>query len=616
MALLIDKVNYNSDKNVLETMPGSVTQEESARRLFQLLGYYPKWYRSAAVKVALQWNSQSNSIDINQYKTVHLDDYMSICDEDINYVYTITDRNVEIPTNGSVVTVTALEGKLQDLRVNGNELITIDMLDDEMRIYIPDFNVAENGIFVFNNSDGARGNLGNEWRKVDNVSIQELNSRVFSFNVDQVQKECYIQFPDDAFRLFGNGLRIKYITSVGSQGSVATGVLNKIFQNGTVVYKDETQTVDTEVTLNSENFAVSNIALTGAGYDPETINEMYRNYKKIVGTFDTLVTLRDYTNAFYNLGRCSNDFVCDRTNDIQNSYKILTLSEQGYNTYKYKHDEDHSPFDLKVYALQFSPMCEDALSDNIDVSMLDYEYQTTFWMFDDYKTNEVSRSTEYQKLIDDVYTQKCIQHDFKSLDENKIALIKNKYTIDCKIIPTTTLSSIQMQEVKNNIKRAIYKNFSARKVDFGEDIVYSDLFKTIQNADPRIKYVVLNAPEYHTYVMYYSKDEDIKEDKTYKLEIHYVYDDYHSVTIDLNADSNPFEQIDVKQFLDYGDEYSYDVNDMALYVKKGEVKTFTVADITCQQGEYYKPEKLNKIEGTMPQHDLTYIVTYKLKEGD
>lgn len=625
MALLIDKINYTSDKNVLETMPGSVTQEEPARRLFQLLGYYPKWYRSAKVNVALQWLGD-DTVDKSAIQRLTLDDFISITDEDTQYVYTITTQGVSIPTNGQIQTVEAIEGKINDLSINGNNLITIDMLDSDLRVYIQDYNVAENGIFIFN--DIGNGTLGAKWNKVDNVSIQDLNQRIFSFNIDQITKQCYIQFPDDIISLIDGGLRIKYITSVGSQGSINTGILNKTYSTYNAHYLDDSAQ-DISINLNTDNLYITNTALISAGYDPETINEMYRNYKKIVGTFDTLVTLRDYSNAFYNSQLCSNDFVCDRTNDIQKSYKILTENEDGNNQYTYvqysaaddQTDEDISPFDLKVYALQFNDLCNEDVSVNtLSASNLDLAYAQTFWLFDDYKVDEVGRATDYQKLLDYVYTQKCIQHDFQSLQENKIALVKNEYSIDCKIIPTSTLSAVQIDEVKLNIKKAIYKNFNSRKVDFGEEVSYSDLLNTIQDSDARIKYAILNSPEYHTYVMYYSKDEEVKQSNTYKLEIHFLHHDGHSITMDTNDDTFSTELIDIKRFFDYGSEFHFDIDHYLTGV--GDNLTHEIESIQAytsdvngsvnvdQFGKSFIADDLSYIHGTMPQTDLTYMVTY------
>ena len=74
---------------------------------------------------------------------------------------------------------------------------------------------------------------------------------------------------------------------------------------------------------NSENVSISNDAST-SGQDIETLNSAYKNYKKLIGTYDTLVSRRDYENAIYNLNYSldspviSNDIVADRTTDLTN----------------------------------------------------------------------------------------------------------------------------------------------------------------------------------------------------------------------------------------------------------------------------------------------------------
>lgn len=514
MALLIDKLNYNSDKNILETFPLSATQEPIARELFKLLGYFPKWYMSATNKISLQWDNEKEEIDADVVKAIQLQDFISVSDPDNEYVYTIITPGVLVETDGTPTVVDAIEGKINDLIINGYDTITIDLLDKDNRIYIPNYNVAENGIYIYNNTFS--GGVGQYWSRVDNLATQALEQYVYEFGVDQANNQCYIQFPDDIASLIGIGLKVKYITSMGSQGTVNVGVLNQLFNSYTGEYTDVSGN-KLSILLTNDNLKVANIALKTVGNDPESIDEMYRGYKKIVGTFDTLVTLRDYCNAFYRIGnktegniaKCSNDFVCDRTNDIQNSYKILTESEDGLNIYDYKYNEELTePFDLKLYALQFNDIVNDeSINNNWTSTELDIAYQDTFWMMEDYKVQDITRTTEYQKLISQVYDYKLAQHDFKSLDENKIALVKNKYDIDCKIVPTSVLTDIQIDEIKMNIKRALYRKYNARRVDFGDAADYAEIQRTILESDPRIKYVIMGEMKYHTYVMYYAKDE-------------------------------------------------------------------------------------------------------------
>ena len=68
--------------------------------------------------------------------------------------------------------------------------------------------------------------------------------------------------------------------------------------------------------LDVEQYLVTNLTAAKDGKDPETIDEAYWNFQKTIGTFDTLVTLRDYLNFIVNeeFEQSSNGFITDRTN--------------------------------------------------------------------------------------------------------------------------------------------------------------------------------------------------------------------------------------------------------------------------------------------------------------
>ena len=56
-AIIADKNNYNIDKNILEACPLSVTQYGNARKIYDILGYKMKWYRSATTTLSMVDNS-------------------------------------------------------------------------------------------------------------------------------------------------------------------------------------------------------------------------------------------------------------------------------------------------------------------------------------------------------------------------------------------------------------------------------------------------------------------------------------------------------------------------------------------------------------------------------
>ena len=524
LALAIDKINYNSDKNALENYPTTVSQDSTAREIFTLLGYFPKWYRSSEVNVVFKYTGEDKNVtSVN--KTITLPLWTQIKDSDGDYCYTLINKPT-INMNGEVSSAyTAIEGYVKELSVNGNSVVNISNLDENNRIYIPDYTVAQNGIFISNVDNDSQPTTA-WWTEVENLSTQQLSQNIYSFGVDPINDQCYIEFPEDIAALIDKGLSIHYIISSGSQGSVPVGLLDTQYATnitGTVTGDATTPTI----TLNSDNLEISNTSTIVDGHDPETIDECYRNYKKIVGTFDTLVTLRDYTNAVYNTGLVSNGFVTDRTNDIQDVYKIVTQETDltNYTTIIRKKTDQKldslSAFDLKIYALNYKSRYNSKS-----------DYDSTFTLFQDRDPNALgSNLWGITQLLN---SNKCLSHDFMGIESDRMCLVKNKYSISCKIVPTSTLSQMQQISVKQNILQVLFNKLNAHEVDFGDSITYDYLYKILSSADDRIKNIILDTPTLDTYVVYF----DSTDNKWKEICISDEHSDY--ITGYLNADDNLF----------------------------------------------------------------------------
>ena len=133
-AIIADKCNYNSDKNVLECFPLSVTQDQNARQLFAQLGYYMHWYRSASTDVTLKWSQDTVDYSFN------IPAFTMVSDTDKSVVYSLigptlgtsnTLFNVgdqTLPCDGTAVTFKAIQGIAVDYSINGEKLITANYL--------------------------------------------------------------------------------------------------------------------------------------------------------------------------------------------------------------------------------------------------------------------------------------------------------------------------------------------------------------------------------------------------------------------------------------------------------------------------------------------------------
>jgi hypothetical protein len=49
-----------------------------------------------------------------------------------------------------------MEGQHVQCETINNNIVTIDMLDDNNRFYLPEHQIAENGIFIYRINDGIR----------------------------------------------------------------------------------------------------------------------------------------------------------------------------------------------------------------------------------------------------------------------------------------------------------------------------------------------------------------------------------------------------------------------------------------------------------------------------
>ena len=147
-------------------------------------------------------------------------------------------------------------------------------------------------------------------------------------------------------------------------------------------------------------------------------------------------------------------------------------------------------FNMVLYALKPVSSVTDATS-----------FNTTF---------QTSKPT-MEEALEEINSFKSVQHDF--LDNlynnlNNTFLFKNFVSLYGKILTYQKVTELEAEEIQKNINRALYENYNARKVNFGVELNYDDIVKTIEKSDDRIKNVILDYPEYELYEM--------KSDNSYK----------------------------------------------------------------------------------------------------
>ena len=480
-AVIADKNNYNIDKNILEYYPETAAQPVNIRNIYHQLGYNMPWYISSKGTVAMQWQGELS----NTGTTVTIPKFTQICNSDKTIIYTITE-DTYLPMSKEVIDVPIMGGQAVVFSVAGNTVITTASLDNRNRLYFSDTTVAENGIFINSYRNGVLQNDYTSWHKVDNILLESVGTPCYEFGIDANYGLPYIEFPDDIDELIPEGMRIVYLVSNGIKDNINAWALDTIFNDNLTI--TDSNGVVYDFTSNYVTFYNSE-AIVG-NYDPETLEESKENYKRTLGTFDTLVTLRDYINELYNSGLVANGVVTDRKTDLQDSYHVAINNGIEQKVVAYSNDMD--AFDLKLYLLQYVGTPNNFGLFNLGFTMV----------------SSIEPSSVVTSYLEN---KKCISHDFSNLQTNKICILKNKYQIGCKIVPVSTLNDDQKASLIDSIKTTIFSNLNSHELSFGEQVSFQSLFELLSTANPLIRTISLDNINFYTFASYFDSNEDYKE---------------------------------------------------------------------------------------------------------
>ena len=491
LAIFADKNNYNVDKNILERFPATLTQLRSAYNVYDDLGYTPDWYISATTPITINFDNRTdNGIIFGSEKfpatllpvTLPLR-FKMVCDDKSNIVYTLLQDFIVEATNATTRQIFAMEGKINDLTINGKTQLTSLNLDSQNRLYFTQTNIAQNGILISNYSDFSdiaydekQNLLISQWQRVDNINQWPSGSYVYKLGINSVTGSVYIQFPEDIGRLIGDGIYVKYLLSSGEQGNMGKGTISKFLNT----FSDLGN-----YSISNDNFTLFNSQVVQNGRNPLDIEDMRKQFNKVIGVFNTLVTLRDYENYLYeyqnNLGEyiVSNVRVSDRFHDLTGSITYKHLNSLGEIEDVTETVEDDNSTTMTPYNLKFYPLYP-------------YDYSGDKEAF-----NQCFNTSDRSSLLDNcenaVEEAKCISHDIIGISGTPIFI---PYDIEGQIFLQNQVSSIEAADILRKVNTQLYARLNPRELEWGKMLNYGDVVETIKSADSRIQYVALNAIHY------------------------------------------------------------------------------------------------------------------------
>ena len=500
---IADKLNYNIDKNILEAFMPSVTQQESMRKLCDLVGYNIKYYQSAETEIRVGWTGKIESgmfkvdgIEDTSVSAINIPLFTTIKDVNDEICYTTTEAGT-INATVQVAKIPCIEGQVVQCGADTDYVISLNNLDDNNRYYLPEAQIAENGFFIYTINNGSY--LKNKWTKVDNLNTQATGSLVYKFGFDSKLGMPYIQFPDDISAIIEDGLYIWYTRTLGVNGNIKARTLTKL-----ELLPEDNESLGTDAESFYQFLSATNEDAAMNGCNIETINQAYDNYKRTIGTFDTLITCRDYVNKIYelyddmNIPLVSNIIASDIRDDLNRAVTLCTFNQFGI-----------SYVDKKL-TTGTGANKKDKIT-NFDIIL--YPFKTIYGLNtkDEYKDSFTYTEEKFNTILYDIDKLKTISHDFKYAENGDIICIKNYFRIDAKITTTYKVNIIEEKEILNNIYTNIYKTFNARQLEFGEDIPFDLIEDCITNADPRIKNISMNDPELVTKICYKNNSGEFAE---------------------------------------------------------------------------------------------------------
>lgn len=478
-----DKLNYNIDKNILEAFMPTAAQEESMRKLCDMMGYTMKYYQSATTNITFYYSGNTKSAETAlpaSGLTIPIFTPITNADKDISY---ITTSQGTLLNDQTTIEIPCIEGQLAKCESDTDNIISLIHLDESNRYYLPETQIAENGLFVYNISDNIKSDA---WTRIDNLNTQPAHSKVYKFGFDSQEYRPYIQFPDDIGNLIEDGLEIYYIRTSGAQGNVSAKTLTVFEKPNLDEWADY---------ADNDSFIVTNYSAATNGKNPETINQAYSAFKKTIGTFDTLVTCRDYMNKIYslvssqNVPLVSNIMVSDIRDDINRAQTICSFNDFGL-CYVDKSNKVTIEKDKKSVSV-------DAI-EPFDLVLYPFRTYNNLGTITDYKnsfTYNDSNNTLIETLLKD---SKTIAHNFKYPSNDEIVCIKNYLRLNAKISTTTKVGALEELAIIANIKAALFNTFNMRELEFGQEIPFDIILECIENADNRIKNVSLEEPALYT----------------------------------------------------------------------------------------------------------------------
>lgn len=528
LASVADMLGINLDILANEIFAPSVSQRKNAEKLFGLIGYELGYYTAARTEVTFTNTSQEAMVldfGFNGANFSTVNAYTDITNTSRVITYNIlpltntqgpTDSRSYRPTTSTANNVFALSDIAS---LEPNESVTRVAIEGELRSYsvsvsdikksnylitLPSQHLDTTAVWIKAKSSATSDDyLATQWIQCNNASEFITPEPRFAVTYDnysnaQIQISNYLNQLEN---YENNYLIIYWIDCSGVIGCVGEDVLtNLMFAKSTDV---DTSNITISNLSNTVELPHTN---TVTGRSPETAKEAYQNSRNYINTWDSLVTLPDYTRFLNREPGIDCGVVIDCQKALEYNLSVyydeqLTAAQKSkmyITNYDFPAGADVYDWE-KVLNLDFDPSDPQKF-----VFAANFKRYTAmcFAIHNDFKSSsygqgvtskaELHKSTNFIKYKPPVQFVNGVVDDFRPLKSMAVDIqFGNARIFEFYIVGQIFTQQPVSRDVGDNIlafvREALKLHFAPANRSFGVKPTVMEIIKVVESADSRIR---------------------------------------------------------------------------------------------------------------------------------
>lgn len=537
LASVADMLGVNLDVIASEMFAPSVKQRKNAEKIFSLIGYEMGWYTAARTEVTFK-NTSDRTIKIdfgfNGADFCTLNAYTDITNSSRIITYNVipltnkygaTDTrskrqmttDIDVFANSDIVTLdpnetvtrVAIEGELRSVSKSVKDIINNDYI-----VQLPSQHIDTTAVWVRGSStkSGEEVYFDTQWIQCNNPAEFTQPEPRFAVVYDtysnaQIQISKYVQQLED----YAEGtLTIYWIDCSGVIGCVGENVLSNFIvanSHDSSMYEFDQDDIKISNLSNTLELPHTNVI---TGRSPETAHQAYLNSRNYINTFDSIITIPDFTRFIQrepgvDCGVCID---CQKALDINLAIYHNSNLTDSQKSKMYINQNDFPKLDnndtnhdwKEVLGLDFDPESDSdfvftaGFKKNIVMCYAVHnDFKNSSWGEGKLATVQTANNSKFERYMPPALFIDGVIRDYRPLQNAGVTLkfgylrVFPFYVVGT-IFPTKPVSTDVGNNIVAKVKESLALYFSPANRSIGVKPTLMEVMDVVESADSRIKH--------------------------------------------------------------------------------------------------------------------------------